>query len=108
MSRRNINQRLALAVACAAAFAGSAGAAPPLEQVSAGAKADVGQISVSGISSGGFMAHQFHVAHSAHVMGAGIVAGGPYYCAEGNIADAVTMKSTQVGVSITVNQGRTQ
>ncbi|AUB84143.1 hypothetical protein THSYN_26535 [Candidatus Thiodictyon syntrophicum] len=90
MSRRNTNQRLALAVACAVVFAGSAGAAPPLEQVSAGAKADVGQISVSGISSGGFMAHQFHVAHSAHVMGAGIVAGGPYYCAEGSIAAAVT------------------
>ncbi|WP_295430778.1 hypothetical protein [uncultured Thiodictyon sp.] len=92
MSRRNINQRLALALAaaCAVAFAGSAGAAPPLEQVSAGVKVDVGQISVSGISSGGAMAHQFHVAHSEHVMGAGIVAGGPYYCAEGNILDAVT------------------
>jgi poly(3-hydroxybutyrate) depolymerase len=38
-------------------------------------------ISVSGISSGGFMAHQFHVAHSAQVMGAGIFAGGPYLCA---------------------------
>lgn len=36
------------------------------------------------------MAQQFHVAHSEHVMGAGIVAGGPYWCARGNLLDAVT------------------
>jgi poly(3-hydroxybutyrate) depolymerase len=41
-------------------------------------------VSVSGISSGGFMAHQFHIAHSARVMGAGVVAGGPYACAGGD------------------------
>lgn len=68
----------------------SVASAPPLEQVAAGVKIDASLISVSGISSGGFMAHQFHVAHSEHVMGAGIVAGGPYWCARGNILDAVT------------------
>src|SRR5512132_2605036 len=47
-------------------------------------------ISVSGISSGGLMAHQFHVAHSSNVIGAGIVAGGPYYCARGRIDNAIT------------------
>ncbi len=36
-------------------------------------------ITVSGISSGGFMAVQFHVAHSSTVGGAGVVAGGPYW-----------------------------
>lgn len=51
---------------------------------------DKSAISVSGISSGAFMAHQFHVAHSAHIMGVGVVAGGPYYCAEGNITDAIS------------------
>jgi hypothetical protein len=61
-----------------------------LAEVAAGVKVDPSQISVSGISSGGFMAHQFHVAHSAHIMGAGIVAGGPYYCAQGTALDAVT------------------
>lgn len=84
--------RAALA-ACSLAFTAfthSVGAAPALEEVAAGVRIDVGQISVSGISSGGFMAHQFHVAHSEHVMGAGIVAGGPYYCAQGTILDAVT------------------
>ena len=43
-------------------------------------QADASQISVSGLSSGAFMAAQFQVAYSASVMGAGIVAGGPYYC----------------------------
>lgn len=38
-------------------------------------------LSVSGISSGGYMAAQFHVAYSSRVEGAAIVAGGPYYCA---------------------------
>jgi poly(3-hydroxybutyrate) depolymerase len=38
-------------------------------------------VSVSGVSSGAFFAHKFHVAHSARVMGAAIFAGGPYLCA---------------------------
>ncbi|MCC2866858.1 MAG: poly(3-hydroxybutyrate) depolymerase, partial [Candidatus Accumulibacter phosphatis] len=59
---------------CSLAFACSASGAPALEEVAEGVKIDLGQISVSGISSGGFMAHQFHVAHSEHIMGAGIVA----------------------------------
>ncbi len=42
---------------------------------------DPGKVSVSGISSGAFMANQFHVAHSALVMGAAMVAGGLYACA---------------------------
>ncbi|MEH6651066.1 MAG: poly(3-hydroxybutyrate) depolymerase [Motiliproteus sp.] len=50
--------------------------------------------SVSGLSSGGYMASQFHVAYSADLIGAGIVAAGPYYCAgsgapEGAAASAV-------------------
>ena len=45
---------------------------------------DENAISVSGISSGAYFAHQFHVAHSRRVMGAGIFAGGPYLCAGEN------------------------
>jgi len=81
---------------CAVSIAQSAAAAPTLAEVAKGVNVDVSQISVSGISSGGFMAHQFHVAHSDHIMGAGIVAGGPYYCAKGNILDAVTRCSSFV------------
>jgi predicted esterase len=40
------------------------------------------ETSVSGISSGAFMAVQFGVAHSAIVKGVGATAGGPYFCAE--------------------------
>ena len=41
------------------------------------------QSSVSGVSAGGFMAVQFQVAFSSSIRGAGIIAGGPYYCAQG-------------------------
>jgi poly(3-hydroxybutyrate) depolymerase len=43
---------------------------------------DPATVTVSGISSGGAMAVQFHVAHSALVRGTGILAGIPYLCAE--------------------------
>lgn len=36
------------------------------------------------------MAVQFHVAHSSIINGAGIVAGGPYYCAFANLVTAET------------------
>jgi poly(3-hydroxybutyrate) depolymerase len=43
-------------------------------------------VSVSGISSGGYMASQMHVAYSATIRkGAGIIAAGPVYCSEGNV-----------------------
>ncbi len=50
--------------------------------------ADLPQTSVSGLSSGGYMAGQFHVAHSATVAGAAILAAGPYGCAQSAAADA--------------------
>jgi poly(3-hydroxybutyrate) depolymerase len=71
----------ALVVVLAAA---AAHAAPRL----GGQAADVSAITVSGLSSGGYMAVQFHVAHSASVKGAGIIAAGPYYCAEGSASAA--------------------
>jgi poly(3-hydroxybutyrate) depolymerase len=51
---------------------------PPLPALGA----DLNATSVSGLSSGAYMAGQFHFAHSRIVMGAAIVAGGPYGCAE--------------------------
>lgn len=53
--------------------------------------ANLKETSVSGLSSGGYMAVQFHVAHSAFVKGAGVVAGGPYFCAKDdqNVATSV-------------------
>lgn len=49
---------------------------------------DPTQISCSGISSGASMATQFHVAYSATIMGVGMVAGSPYYCAMGSVMTA--------------------
>ena len=40
------------------------------------------QTSLSGISSGAYMAGQVQIAHSARIVGAAIIAGGPYACAE--------------------------
>ena len=50
---------------------------------------DLTQISVSGVSSGGYMATQFHIAHSDWVKGAGIIAAGPYYCGQNAILTAL-------------------
>ena len=68
-----------------ALFPGPRGsAAEPL----AAMDADLSATSVSGISAGGYMAVQFHIAHSSIVVGAGILAAGPYYCAQGNAGAA--------------------
>jgi poly(3-hydroxybutyrate) depolymerase len=47
--------------------------------------ADPAATTVSGLSSGGYMAVQIHVAHSGTVRGAGVLAAGPYYCAQGSV-----------------------
>ncbi len=48
-----------------------------------------GSVTASGISAGGYMAVQFHVAHSSLVHGVGVVAAGPYYCAENSLQHAL-------------------
>jgi poly(3-hydroxybutyrate) depolymerase len=62
-------------------FFSSAGAAEPLR----GYGADVAAFTVSGVSSGGYMAVQVHFAHSTRVRGVGALAAGPYYCARGSL-----------------------
>lgn len=50
---------------------------------------DPAETTVSGLSSGGYMAVQLHVAFSSTFSkGAGVVAGGPFYCAEGSVVNA--------------------
>jgi poly(3-hydroxybutyrate) depolymerase len=59
---------------------------PPNPELPAlGAKID--ETSVSGISSGAYMAGQFELAHGSQVVGAAIIAGGPYGCAQSVFAD---------------------
>jgi poly(3-hydroxybutyrate) depolymerase len=52
--------------------------------------ANVADSSVSGLSSGAFMAVQFATAWSSTIMGVGVVAGGPVYCAQARVAIATT------------------
>ena len=72
---------------------GAAQPAVPLPQL----KIDAGQTSVSGVSSGGYMAVQLHVAYSATFKkGVGVVAAGPFNCAEGSVVDATGRCMTHV------------
>lgn len=66
------------AVSAAIASASPAAAAEQLPALGA----DLSATSVSGLSSGAYMAGQIEVAHSSQIVGAGIVAGGPFACAE--------------------------
>ncbi|MCS5578689.1 MAG: prolyl oligopeptidase family serine peptidase, partial [Alteromonas macleodii] len=50
---------------------------------------DLKNVTVSGLSSGGYMATQFQLAHSDWVKGVGVIAGGPYFCAQGDITTAL-------------------
>ena len=61
-------------------------AAPPLPAM----RADGSAVTVSGISSGGYMAGQFQVGYSKLVRGVGILAAGPYDCADGSVIRAMT------------------
>jgi poly(3-hydroxybutyrate) depolymerase len=69
-----VRQLIALFV-CAPAFAAGL---PALD-------ADTKAVTVSGLSSGAYMAVQMHIAHSSQVKGVGAVAGGPYNCARGSL-----------------------
>src|SRR5205814_10688936 len=78
--------RLTLVVtALATATALAEGAAPPLDAYNA----DIKESSISGISSGAFMAVQFGVSWSSVVKGVGVIAGGPSYCAHGTAAEGL-------------------
>jgi len=63
---------------------------------------DSSAVSVSGLSSGGFMAVQYHVAYSSEVMGSGTFAGGPYYCAQAQLSNAFTQ--CMYGIMLDVNK----
>lgn len=84
----------ALPTVLAAALAAPVSAAP-LDAFNV----DLSQTTVSGLSSGGYMANQFHVAYSSLVRGAAILAAGPFYCAKGNVATALTDCTTPTAVN---------
>jgi poly(3-hydroxybutyrate) depolymerase len=53
-------------------------------------KLDPSRTTVSGLSSGAYMATQVHLAFSDHVAGAALLAGGPYGCGEGSLEVALS------------------
>ncbi|MDP4530296.1 PHB depolymerase family esterase [Alkalimonas delamerensis] len=62
------------------------------------------QITVSGLSSGGYMASQFHIAHSSRVVGAGIFSAGPYFCARNNLQLALQECVSQANAELPFEQ----
>ena len=68
-------------------------ALPPL-------KLNLAQTTVSGLSSGGYMAAQFQLSHADWVKGAAIVAAGPVYCAQNNLMTALDHCINKVGSPI--------
>lgn len=77
MTLRLVLVCLGLAALLRAAAAAAPGELPALAS-------DAGKVTVSGLSAGAFMAVQLQVAYSGRIVGAGVIAGGPYYCAAGN------------------------
>jgi poly(3-hydroxybutyrate) depolymerase len=51
---------------------------------------DPSRTTISGLSSGAYMATQMHVAYSSSIHGCGVFAGGPYHCAQGSLTTATT------------------
>lgn len=74
--------RIAIVIALLCPYAWGADRLPALS-------AELSETSVSGLSSGAYMAVQFHLAHASIVKGAGIFAGGLWGCAKGD-ADRAT------------------
>jgi hypothetical protein len=58
--------------------------------------ANTDETSVSGISSGAYMAGQFQMAHAKRVVGAAIIAGGPYGCSESIFANTMPGTGTAI------------
>jgi hypothetical protein len=61
---------------------------------------DKSRLTVSGISAGGQMAHQLHIAYSDLFSGAAIIAGGPYGCADGSLGKAMARCMGQTNGSL--------
>ena len=94
---RDVSQRAAQAArvfipaALALALAACGGdAPPPLPRLAV----DPARVAVAGLSSGAYMATQTHLAWSDHLLGAALVAGGPYGCAGGSLDVALALCMT--------------
>jgi poly(3-hydroxybutyrate) depolymerase len=86
---------LAVLVAC-----GGSGDQPPAAPVADVDAALKSRITVSGVSAGGYMAVQTHIAFADRIGGAGVIAAGPYHCAEGDVQVALSRCMTGEGIAV--------
>jgi poly(3-hydroxybutyrate) depolymerase len=91
---RDANRLTPAGLALCAALAGLLSAAGCVSTPADGPlpklKLDASRTTVSGLSSGAYMATQVHMAFSDHIAGVAILAGGPYGCAQGTLEVALS------------------
>lgn len=93
--------RALLSIALLAGLAGcGSGDAPPAAPAADFDAALKSRVTVSGVSSGGFMAVQSHVAFADRIGGAGVIAAGPYHCAQGDVQVALSRCMTGEGLVV--------
>jgi hypothetical protein len=87
---RHVIASIALFVVAGLVLAPSAGAVSTVSPTPGSLSAyKISAAYVTGVSSGGYMASQLHVAYSGTFKGAGIFAAGPYYCAHDSLIQAL-------------------
>ncbi len=85
-----VRSRLALVWVLAGVVAGSGCASQHADAPLPKLNLDPSRTTVSGLSSGAYMATQVHMAFSDHIAGVAMIAGGPYGCAQGSLETALS------------------
>lgn len=95
-------KKLALIIACA--FVGPALANASDSNPAASISIDADKVTVAGMSAGAQMAHQLHIAYPEIFSGAALLAGGPFGCADGSLATAMSRCMSKVEGDLPVAQ----
>jgi poly(3-hydroxybutyrate) depolymerase len=91
---------LLVVLAVVAGCGGGSGDRPAAQLAAGFDPAMKSRVTVSGVSAGGFMAIQSHVAFADKIGGAGVVAAGPYHCAQGDVQIALSQCMTGEGLAV--------
>lgn len=109
----NEGPRLAL-IMCVSLASACGGPEPVTEPVALTDAADSAamrsRVTVSGLSAGGYMAVQAHIALADRIGGVAAIAAGPYHCAQGSVGTALSLclSGTNVDATPFVNFARDQ
>ncbi len=96
------------AIAAALFIAACGGAEPPAVDNTLPALGADGRVSVTGISSGGYMAGQYQVAFSDQVSGSALVAAGPWACSGGSVSTAIGPCVSGEGIDVEALAGKAE